>query len=147
MQNVSCLQLALDNALAPYFEKNFGFGITKAANLAAIFGMLNFFARPLGGYFSDLCGRRWGMRGRIALLFTVVAGGGESPLANPHMTDADSPLPASVCRCARVHGCCACARLSMRWAVLCRRLHCSAWLHVHEPCWHFGLHDHRWLLP
>ncbi len=71
------LQLALDNALAPYFEKNFGFGITKAANLAAIFGMLNFIARPLGGYLSDIFGRRFGMRGRIAWLFFVVAGGGE----------------------------------------------------------------------
>lgn len=76
-----CLsQLALDNALAPYFEKNFGFGITKAANLASIFGMLNFISRPLGGYFSDLAGRRWGMRGRIWVLFIVVAGGGESPV-------------------------------------------------------------------
>ena len=37
-------QLALDNALAPYFEKNFGFNITDAGNLAATFGMLS--ARP-----------------------------------------------------------------------------------------------------
>ncbi|CAL8471937.1 g11479 [Coccomyxa elongata] len=72
------VELALDNALAPYFEKNFGFGITKAANLASIFGMLNFVARPLGGYLSDLAGRRWGMRGRIWVLFIVVAGGGVS---------------------------------------------------------------------
>ena len=75
-------QLALDNALAPYFEKNFGFGITKAANLAAIFGMLNFVARPMGGYVSDLMGRRYGMRGRIWVLFFVVACGGESPLSH-----------------------------------------------------------------
>ena len=34
-------QLALDNALAPYFEKNFGFNITDAGNLAATFGMLS----------------------------------------------------------------------------------------------------------
>lgn len=42
--------------------------------------MLNFISRPLGGYFSDLAGRRWGMRGRIWVLFIVVAGGGESPV-------------------------------------------------------------------
>ena len=72
-------QLALDNALAPYFQNNFGFGITKAANLAAIFGMMNFVARPCGGLFSDLAARRWGMRGRIWVLWTCVAGGGVPP--------------------------------------------------------------------
>ena len=71
------VQLALDNALAPFFENNFGFGITKAANLAAIFGMMNFFSRPLAGLFSDLIARRYGMRGRIWWLWFVVAGGGE----------------------------------------------------------------------
>jgi NNP family nitrate/nitrite transporter-like MFS transporter len=70
-------QLALDNALAPYFQNNFGFGITKAANLASIFGMFNFVARPLGGYMSDVMAHRFGMRGRIAWLFCVTAGGGE----------------------------------------------------------------------
>ncbi|CAL5220962.1 g3068 [Coccomyxa viridis] len=70
------VELALDNALAPFFENNFGFGITKAANLAAIFGMMNFFARPLSGLFSDLIARRYGMRGRLWWLWFVVAGGG-----------------------------------------------------------------------
>ena len=72
------MQLALDNALAPFFENNFGFGITKAANLAAIFGMMNFFARPLSGLFSDLIARKYGMRGRLWWLWFVVAGGGAS---------------------------------------------------------------------
>lgn len=40
-------QLALDNALAPYFEKNFGFNITDAGNLAATFGMLSARSRLL----------------------------------------------------------------------------------------------------
>ena len=56
---LSCLQLAIDNVLAPYLGNQFGFSITKAANLAAIFGMLNFVARPFGGYLSDVCGRRY----------------------------------------------------------------------------------------
>lgn len=34
-------QLALDNALAPYFSSNFGLNITDAGNLAATFGMLS----------------------------------------------------------------------------------------------------------
>lgn len=58
--NLACaVQLAIDNVLAPYLGNQFGFSITKAANLAAIFGMLNFVARPLGGYLSDVCGRRY----------------------------------------------------------------------------------------
>lgn len=52
------VQLAIDNVLAPYLGNQFGFSITKAANLAAIFGMLNFVARPFGGYLSDVMGRR-----------------------------------------------------------------------------------------
>ena len=72
------MQLALDNALAPFFENNFGFGITKAANLAAIFGMMNFFARPLAGLISDLMARRFGMRGRLWWLFSLLACGGGS---------------------------------------------------------------------
>ena len=80
------MQLALDNALAPFFENNFGFGITKAANLAAIFGMMNFFARPLSGLFSDLIARRWGMRGRLWWLWCCVAGGGASCPGSPNLT-------------------------------------------------------------
>ncbi|KAK9839619.1 hypothetical protein WJX81_001376 [Elliptochloris bilobata] len=70
--------LALDNALAPYFEKNFGFNITDAGNLAATFGMLNFVCRPAGGIMSDLMGRRYGMRGRIWVVFIGLALGGVS---------------------------------------------------------------------
>ena len=78
-----CAQLALDNALAPYFQSTFGFGITKAANLAAIFGMMNFWARPCGGIASDYAARRYGMRGRLWVLFTVVAlGGARTPDSN-----------------------------------------------------------------
>ena len=85
----SVLQLALDNALAPFFENNFGFGITKAANLAAIFGMMNFFARPLSGLFSDLIARRYGMRGRLWWLWCCVAGGGASC---PLLSDKDPEI-------------------------------------------------------
>ncbi|KAK9806897.1 hypothetical protein WJX72_006722 [[Myrmecia] bisecta] len=70
------VELALDNALAPYFESNFDFGITKAGNLAAIFGLANFVFRPAGGIFSDIMGRRFGMPGRLwALFITLVIGG------------------------------------------------------------------------
>lgn len=52
------MQLALDNVLPAYLGSQFGYSIVKAANYAAIFGLMNFWARPLGGYLSDLMGRR-----------------------------------------------------------------------------------------
>lgn len=52
------MQLAIDNTLAPYLGSQFGFSTNKAANLASIFGMMNFWARPLGGFLSDIVGRR-----------------------------------------------------------------------------------------
>ena len=52
------VELALDNVLPSYLGNNFNFSVTKAGNLAAIFGTLNFIARPMGGVFSDLMGRK-----------------------------------------------------------------------------------------
>lgn len=52
------MQLAINNVLAPYLGRQFGFSTVKAANFAATFGLMNFWARPLGGYLSDLFGKR-----------------------------------------------------------------------------------------
>ncbi|KAK9842928.1 hypothetical protein WJX74_004522 [Apatococcus lobatus] len=70
------VELTLDNALAPYLTNQFGFSITKAGNLAAIFGIMNFGARPAGGILSDVLGKRFGIRGRIWALFLVFSLGG-----------------------------------------------------------------------
>ncbi len=70
------LQLTLDNALAPYLNNQFGFSITKAGNLAAIYGCMNFLARPAGGILSDVLGKRFGIRGRVWALFMVFSLGG-----------------------------------------------------------------------
>ena len=70
------MQLALDNALSPYYSGQFGWSITHAGNIAAIFGMLNFVSRPLGGVYTDLMGKYFGMRGRLWALFSTLAIGG-----------------------------------------------------------------------
>jgi NNP family nitrate/nitrite transporter-like MFS transporter len=67
------VELALDNVLPGYFGNQFGFSLTKAGNLAAIYGTLNFVSRPLGGVASDLAARRFGMRGRLWVLFIYQA--------------------------------------------------------------------------
>lgn len=69
-------QLALDNALSPYYSGQFGWSITHAGNIAAIFGMLNFVSRPLGGVLTDVLGKYYGMRGRLWALFGTLAIGG-----------------------------------------------------------------------
>ena len=70
------VQLALDNVLPPYYSNVFGYSITRAGNIAAIFGCLNFVSRPLGGVMSDVAGKLFGMRGRLwSLFFTLTVGG------------------------------------------------------------------------
>ncbi|KAL4063927.1 major facilitator superfamily domain-containing protein [Scleroderma yunnanense] len=52
------------------------FGQTKAGYIASIFGFLNLFTRPLGGYFSDLIYKKWGVPGKKYLtIFLGVAQG------------------------------------------------------------------------
>jgi NNP family nitrate/nitrite transporter-like MFS transporter len=47
-----------------------------AGLVASMFGMMNLFARALGGIVSDRCNRRWGLRGRGLLLgWTIGAEG------------------------------------------------------------------------
>jgi NNP family nitrate/nitrite transporter-like MFS transporter len=75
------VELTIDNNLAEYFADHFGKGIVAAGNLAAIFGLLNIFSRPAGGWISDLCGRRWGMRGRLWWLFICQMLGGLTCIA------------------------------------------------------------------
>ena len=53
------MQLAINNVLAPYLGRQFNFSTVKAANFAATFGLMNFWARPLGGFLSDFFGRRY----------------------------------------------------------------------------------------
>jgi NNP family nitrate/nitrite transporter-like MFS transporter len=70
------MELTIDNIAALYFVDSFHVALTTAGFVAASFGMMNVFARALGGIVSDGCNRRWGLRGRVRLLgCTILAEG------------------------------------------------------------------------
>lgn len=62
------MELTIDNIAALYFTDNFHLGLTAAGFVAGSFGMMNIFARALGGIVSDRCHKGWGLRGRVLLL-------------------------------------------------------------------------------
>ena len=70
------IELTIDNFAALYFTDYFHLSLAMAGGVASTFGMMNLFARALGGIVSDKCNRRWGLRGRGMLLGTTVAAEG-----------------------------------------------------------------------
>jgi MFS transporter, NNP family, nitrate/nitrite transporter len=70
------VELTMYNATALYFHDEFGQTTENAAAIASLFGWLNIFCRPYGGYLSDWFNARWGMRGRIGIhtFFLLVEG-------------------------------------------------------------------------
>lgn len=66
------LELTIDNIAALYFVDYFQLSLSAAGFVAGTFGLMNLFARALGGILSDYCQRRWGLRGRSALLGVTI---------------------------------------------------------------------------
>jgi MFS transporter, NNP family, nitrate/nitrite transporter len=62
------IEITLDNVLALYFKDEFNLSLGQAGFIAGSFGMMNFFARPLGGIFGDFFGNKYGLKGRILIL-------------------------------------------------------------------------------
>lgn len=66
------IELTINNVAALYFADRFELGLTAAGVVASLFGLMNLFARTLGGLFSDRAGRVRGLRGRVGWLFWAV---------------------------------------------------------------------------
>lgn len=66
------MELTIDNIAALYFTDNFHLGLTAAGVVASTFGMMNLFARALGGIVSDRCAKSRGLRGRVLLLGATI---------------------------------------------------------------------------
>ncbi len=66
------LELTMDNMAALYFKDHFHLTLKMAGLIASLFGMMNLFARALGGVLGDRAGLRWGLRGRSYWLGTII---------------------------------------------------------------------------
>lgn len=62
------IEITIDNIATLYFVDNFHIGLKEAGIIAGLFGMMNLFARALGGIFGDKAGRKFGLKGRILIL-------------------------------------------------------------------------------
>jgi NNP family nitrate/nitrite transporter-like MFS transporter len=66
------VEITIDNVAALYFKDSFHVGLKLAGLLASATGMMNLFARALGGIAGDWAGGIWGLRGRSLLLGLVI---------------------------------------------------------------------------
>lgn len=66
------IELTINNIAALYFADYFGLGLAAAGVAAALFGLMNIFARTLGGAFGDKFGGKWGLKGRVFWLFLAL---------------------------------------------------------------------------
>ena len=62
------IEITIDNIATLYFIDNFHLGLKEAGVIAGTFGMMNIFARALGGVFGDKAGKKFGLKGRIMIL-------------------------------------------------------------------------------
>jgi NNP family nitrate/nitrite transporter-like MFS transporter len=62
------IEITIDNIATLYFVDNFHLGLKEAGIIAGCFGMMNIFARALGGIFGDRAGKKFGLQGRIITL-------------------------------------------------------------------------------
>ncbi|UZD90011.1 MFS transporter [Cognatishimia activa] len=63
------IELTVNNVAALYFIDYFDLTLVTAGFVAASFGLMNMFARTLGGIFGDNFGALWGLKGRSFWLF------------------------------------------------------------------------------
>jgi NNP family nitrate/nitrite transporter-like MFS transporter len=74
------IELTVNNVLALYFldyfdyfaQMNAATALRTAGLAAGLFGLMNIFARTLGGVFGDAFGLRWGLKGRVMFLFMAL---------------------------------------------------------------------------
>ena len=66
------VELTINNIAALYYYDRFELNLATAGIIAGTFGLMNIFARTLGGFFGDKMGIRFGLRGRVLFLGGVL---------------------------------------------------------------------------
>ncbi len=66
------IELTINNIAALYYMDYFDLGLKTAGLVAGLFGLMNIFARTLGGYISDTFVKKGGLRGRVHWLFIAL---------------------------------------------------------------------------
>lgn len=66
------VEITIDNIAALYFFDRFELSLETAGIIAGLFGLMNIFARALGGIFSDKFAKNHGLTGRVRFLFAVL---------------------------------------------------------------------------
>ena len=62
------VELTINNIAALYYFDRFELNLATAGIIAGTFGLMNIFARTLGGFFGDRMGIRFGLKGRVMFL-------------------------------------------------------------------------------
>jgi MFS transporter, NNP family, nitrate/nitrite transporter len=66
------IELTINGTAALYFIDYFGVDIATAGLIASLFGLMNIFARSLGGIMSDSIAKHSGLKGRVQFLFIII---------------------------------------------------------------------------
>lgn len=62
------IEITIDNIAMLYFIDTFHLGLKEAGMIAGLFGLMNIFARTLGGIAGDKAGKKFGLQGRMLVL-------------------------------------------------------------------------------
>ena len=87
------VELTILNVAALYYYDEFGLSVWAAGLTAGCFGLLNIFARPLGGVVADRIGLRFGLRGRAMFLAVLLLLGGAALMMFSQATMLLSAIP------------------------------------------------------
>ena len=66
------IELTVNNIAALYFHDRFNLSLGMAGLVASLFGLMNIFARTLGGMWRDQAGIKFGLKGRVMFMGIVL---------------------------------------------------------------------------
>lgn len=87
------IELTINGMASLYFHDRFGLSTVLAGTIASLFGLMNIFARTLGGWFSDKFGFNFGLRGRVLFMGAVLGLEGLALIAFSRMDALIAAIP------------------------------------------------------